>query len=267
MLTSTVNAAVQVVDTTAQQAQQAQQMPDKISVIGGVTINWTAITSVLIIGSIVTVFILIVMWLITKIIKKIRASKKGKDDLELTKYNLDLKSCQMNKNSNYKHKSMWWLWLLFYRAKVYARTSEGRKFVGFYDGECTKKEGYFIMAIELRHTFFNRETDLVLFPFNLKKSLVFFNNDGSIDLECEGIDEVLSSQYFSIPVFKDVSDSKKKKIFVDFSDDIRNNYFENYAYRDVLKENIKEFAENVKEATEMNSTITLGRKTSNDLNN
>ena len=254
--------AVTVVETTGQ-ASPVQGT----SIIAGVTINWNVIVPIVIIGIIVTIFLLIVMWIVKKIVKKIRDSKRAQEDLEFNKFNLELKNAFINKNPQYKKRNPLWLWLLWYRAKVYARTSDGRKMVGYYDGELTKKEGYFIMALQMRHSFFKRETDLVLFPFQLKKHLVFFNIDGSIDLDCEGIDEVLSSKYFSIPVFKDTSDKEKKKIFVDFSDDIRKNYFDKYVYRDVLKENIIEFAENVKEASEMNSSITYQRKTGNDLNN
>ena len=252
---------VSVVDTTT---QATTTTGGPTSTIGSLTIHWEIVIPFIIIGTIIVIVLLIVMWIINKIIKKIRTKKKILTSLEFSKYTLDLKNAHMNKNQRFKYKSPLFLWLLFKKAKIYARTSEGKKFIGYYDGELVKKEGYFVMAVELRHSFFKREIDLVIFPYELKKNLILFNDDFTIDLECEGIDEVLSSEYFSIPVFKDTSNAEKKKIFTDFSDDIRKNYYENYSYRQVLKENMNDFALNVKEATEMNASVPYQRKTGND---
>lgn len=235
------------------------------SEIGGVTINWDFILKVVLWGVGILIVILILMWIFSWIIKKIREERKKMEDIEFRKYKLDLKVAFMNKNSKYKHRNPFLLWIFWSRAKIYARTSYGRKFIGKYDGELVKKEGYYVIAIQLTYSLFEKETDLLLFPFNLKDELVKFNEDGTIDIECEGIDETLSSQYFSLPVFKNTSDKEKAEMFADFSNEIMENYFRRYVYRDVIKTTIKDFANNVHDVTEMNPHIPLKRKTGNDL--
>lgn len=252
---------VQVMDSPP-----AQQVATTTSQIGGVTIHWEVIIPIAIIAIIVAIVLTIMILIISKIVKKIRSNKKIKVDLEYRKYALDLKNAFLNKNPKYKSKSPFFLWLMWTKAKVYFRTSSGRKFAGYYDGELVKKEGYFVLALELRYSFFKRETDLIFFPFQLKDKLIFFNDDRTIDIEAEGIDETLSSEYFGIPIFKNTSNQEKKKIFADFSNDLMENYFKEYVYRDVIKNNMVDFANNIHEATEMNASVPYKRKTGNDLN-
>ena len=255
---SWVSAVEQVTVTTT-------STPTNTSQIAGITINWDVIVPIIVIGVIVTIFLLIIFWIIGKIVKKIKSGKRKGYDLEYRKYQLDLKNAFLNKNSKYKHKNPLSLWLLWSKAKVYFRTSDGKKFAGYYDGELVKKEGYFILALELRYSFFKRETDLVIFPYELKNYLISYNDDNTIDLNVEGIDETLSSESFSIPVFKLTSDKYKDQIFADFSDKLSEDYFKKYVFRTVIKENMKDFANSVHEATEMNASVPYKRKTGNDL--
>jgi len=252
-----------MVQVQTQTIQEIQNQANT-SVIGGVTIHWNVIMPIITIAIIGGIIIAIVMFIISKIVKRIKLNNRIKDDLEFRKYYLDKKNCEMNKKIKYKYKNPLTIWLLYKKAKIYLNTSEGKKFCGYYEGELVKKEGYFILAIELRQSFFKREVDLVIFPYKLKKYMIRYNDDFTIDLFCEGIDEVISSEYFSMPVFNNKSNKDKKQIFLDFSDEIIKNYYEKYGYREILKENINQFSENIKKATEMNSQITINRKTRDD---
>jgi len=238
-----------------------QQQAPGTSIIAGVSINWAVIIPVVIGGILFIIF----AWIVWKIVKKIRSNRKKKEDIEYYKYTIDLKNAQRNKNTNYKYRNFLTIWLTYKRAKVYARTKDGRKFIGGYDGELTKKEGYFIIALELKHSFFKRETDLVIFPYNLKKQLVEFNFDGTIDINCEGIDETLSSEYFSIPVFDNKSDLEKNQNFVNYSNDIMKHYFQEFSHQKAMKDLTIDYTNNVREATEINASIPYQRKTNSNL--
>jgi len=236
-----------------------------ISTIGGMEIHWDVIIPIASIGLVVIIILSIIFFIVSKIIKKIKSNKKKMEDLEYYKYSIDLKNANMNKNARYKYKAWWSLGLLWSRAKIYARTSNGRKFIGYYDGELVKKEGYFLIAVELRHSFFKREIDLAIFPYNLKNELIAFNQDGTIDLNCEGLDEVLSSELFSIPVFDNNSSNVIKSRFTDYSDEIMENYFNKFSDRNVVKNLTIDYTNNVREATEINSSIPYSRKTNSNL--
>lgn len=245
--------------------QTTNAVETKPGVFSQVGINWDMIIPIVIIVFLIGIVVMFVLWFVGKIVKKIRENRKQKEDLEFYKYSLDLKTCFMNKNSKYKSKNILTLGLLFKKAKIYARTSRGRRMVGYYEGELVKKEGFFILAIELRYTFFRREIDLVIFPYELIDQLIFFNEDGSIDLEVEGIDEVLSSELFSLPVFKNSSNKNSNEIFTDFSDRVYQDYFKKFGDRKSHIDTIKDSALRVKEATEMNVSVPYKRKTGNDL--
>lgn len=263
----TFNLGYSVSVVTAQQQNNQVVAPVDEGIFSQVSINWDVIIPVAIIAVIIGILVTIIFMIVGKIVKKIKSARRQKEDLEFYKYSLDLKNAFMNKNSKYKYKSFWTLFLLFKKAKIYARTSRGKKFIGFYEGEIIKKEGFYVLAVELRYTFFKREIDLVIFPYELSEGLIFYNDDGTIDLEVEGIDEVLSSELFSLPVFKNVKDAEKKKIFVDFSDRVYKDYFKLFGDRKAHIDTLKDSAVKIREATEMNPQVPLKRKTGNDLQN
>jgi len=254
---------VTVQDTTGQVVNTAQNSAP--GMFSQVSINWGLIIPIVIIAVIIGVIVTIILMVITKIVKKIKSARKQKEDLEYYKYSLDLKNALMNKNSKFKYKNFLTLFLLYKKAKIYARTSRGRQLIGFYEGELVKKEGFFILAVELRYTFFKREVDLVIFPFELSSELVFFNDDGTIDLEVEGIDEVLSSELFSMPVFKDSANEHKKAIFMDFSDRIYKDYFKLFGDRKTHIETIKDYSVSIHASTELNPQVPYKRKMGNNL--
>jgi len=252
--------AISVQDTSGQTMNQP--LVDT-GILSNVSINWNVIIPITIIAVIIGLLLMIIMWFVSKIVKKIKSSRRQKEDLEYYKYSLDLKNANMNKNPKYKYRNILTLFLMWKKSKVYARTSRGRKLIGYYEGELVKKEGFFVMAIELRYSFFKREVDLVIFPYELTDELIFFNDDGTIDLEVEGIDEVLSSELFSLPVFK--NNTERKEIFADFSDRVYKDYFEKFGNRKSHIDTIKDSAVKIREATEQNPSVPYQRKTGNDL--
>jgi len=229
-------------------------------------IPWDLVINISIISVLVMIVLGLIYWIVLKIYKKIKDIRKKKEDLEYYKYTMDLKMCHLNSDKHYRKKKAWTLWLFWKKADVYAVTELGRKFIGKYDGEAVKKEGFFLLSLEQKHSIFSSETDVVIFPYEISKQIVRRNDDFTIDLHCEGIDEVMSSEYYSIPVFKNTG-KDKKKIFADFSNMVMKDFFQEYVYRNVIKEQTKEYSDTVKEATEMNPNIQYARKDNSNLKN
>ena len=255
--------ALQVQPTEQHSATTLQQSQDLLG-----QINWSLIVFWASITTFACIILGLIFWIMWKIYKKITEERRTKDNTEYRKYLSDIKMCKINSDKKYFYRQWWSFWLFTKRAPIYARTSTGDKYIGNYMGEAVKKDGmgYFILGIEQRHSFFNREIDVVVFPYDLSKEIYKKNDDFSLTLVCEGIDEAMSSEFYSIPVIMNKESSKNSdKKFIDFSNLVMKDYFQEYVYRDVIKENIKEFRENIKQATEMNSTVQMDRKTSSNL--
>lgn len=258
--------ALQVSEGTPQQAQQQDGsfMDNMKQVLSEV--NWGLIASITMITVGACAVFGFIFWIIWKIYKKINEDRRTKDNTEYIKYLSDVKICKINSDNRYIKKHWWSFWLLKKRAGVYIKTQFGRKFIGYYVGEAVKKEEFFIMAIEQKNSFFARETDVVVMPYKLMRQVYLKNDDFTLDLVCEGIDEVLSSEYYTMPVFVNPDNKKSnKKDFIDFSSHIMDTYFKTYIERDATKEIIKEYRTNIKEATEMNSGLLLDRKSTSQL--
>lgn len=228
---------------------------------------WTTILGLSVLFVMVLLFAWLMIWIVMKIVKRIKDNRRKKEDIEYYKYSTDMKMVLMNSDSQYIKRPWYKLFIFKKMAPVYARTYEGRKYIGDYIGEATKKEGFFIMGIRQKYGFFKYEDDVVIFPIELKDVIVKKNEDFSLDLVCEGIDEVMSSDYYSIPVFKNLENqTKDENYFVDFSNKIMEKYYKDYVYRNVIKQNITEFKQAVTDATEQNPYIQLNRKGGGDLN-
>lgn len=246
---------INVIKETSQETVEWYQM-----------INWEMVITLTVIAIIGLIVFTIFYWIVKKIASKLKEGKKGKDkDYEFDKYTTDLRMIQINKDPKYKYRNPLTAFLFWKKARIFANTSLGKKFIGYYDGEAVKKEGFFIIGLEQRYSFFKRETDVLILPYQLRKDLIRYNDDFSIDIDCEGIDETMSSEYFSLPVFKNYSNKEKDEIFTDFSNLVLTKYFKQFVYRDVLKGNMIDFANNIREATEMNPKVPLKRKTQDDL--
>lgn len=229
-------------------------------------VDWNLIIGVAFLGICVLIVFALVFWLATWIYKKIKDARRKGQDIEFFKYTIDLRMCNINRDSKYSYRVWYKFFLGFKRAKIYAKTSLGRKFVGYYLGEATKKEGFLLIGIRQKWGIFAYEDDVVIFPYDIGVQTIKKNDDFSLDLMCEGIDEVISSEYYSVPVFenKATKDGKNEK-FIDFSNLVMEKYLKDYVYRDVIKTTITEFREGVKDATEQNPFVQLKRKTAGNL--
>lgn len=229
-------------------------------------VPWDLVINISIIAVIVIIFLGIIFWILYKIYNKIKDIRRKKTDLEYYKYTSDLKMCHLNSDSKFRRRNPLFLWLFWKRSPIYANTEHGKKMIGYYDGEAVKKEGFFLIALFQKHSLFQSETDVVIMPYELSKYLLKRNDDDTLELNCEGIDEVMSSEYYSIPVIKNFSEDKER-IFTDFSNMVSTKFFKEYVYRDVIKTNIKDYAEGIKDATEMNPNIQYNRKDNSNLRN
>jgi len=228
-------------------------------------VNWNLVIGISAIALMIGLVILFIVWIGLWLLKKFKDNRKQENDLEYFKYKSDIKMCIINCDPKFAYRVWYKLWIGKKRSLIYAKTENGRKVVGYYLGEAVKKEGFMLLGIRQKYGLFSFEDDVVIFPYELNKQLIKRNDDFSIDLHCEGIDEVMSSEYYSIPVFKNYQEGNDK-IFTDFSNLVMDKFFKEYAYRDVIKTNISEFREGIKEATEMNPSIQYGRKKGSDLN-
>lgn len=203
-------------------------------------------------------------WIMIKLIKWFIEERKKKDNLEYYKFSLDMKQAIINRDRRYIKRRWWSLWILKKRAPIYAETKNGKKLIGYYEGEADKKEGFFIIALYQIYSIRRREKDVLIIPYKLKEIVYKKNDDFSINLVCEGVDETLSSEYFSLLLIENPN-KDSKKVFLDYSNQVMEEYFKEYVYRDKIKNLIIESRENVLDATEMNANIQLARKTENNL--
>lgn len=249
---------VYALEVTQSKNSQTSPYEDSKSLWGNV--NWSMIvgiaTIVILVGIVLTIIVFIIMW----VIRKFSDNRKSTDDYLYYKFLLDYKMSKINANKAYKRKRLLTCFLTYKRSKIYLESSEGKKFLGFYDGEMYKKEGqgYFLVAIMQKVSFFKHETDLVIIPKQLKNKIVRFNLDKTITMFAEGIDEVMSDEYYSIPLI--IDPKSDKGAFIDFSDQVHVEYYENYVLRDVIKTNIEKYKDHVEKATELNPKLQLARK-------
>lgn len=247
-------------------AVQVQQVQNPSVAVQKPTSMWVYAGIGLLVAIILGGLLILFFWIIYKIYKKFQDDARKSVDLEFYKFTTDIKMCRINSDGRFRY-GRWWTFFLFKkRASIYADTENGLRHVGYYDGHAIKKEEYLIIGLFQKTGLFTSETDVLIIPYQLKH-FVKFNDDFSLTIKnCEGVDEVMSSEFFSMPVFNAKRLNEKERYFVDFSNHVLENYFRTYAYRDVIKNNISEFRENIRDATEMNSTIQLKRKGGGDLN-
>jgi len=226
-------------------------------------LNWKVVVGFILFCLIIGLFILFLAWIFIKITKWFQDDARSGKDLEFAKYKSDLRICKINSDKRYIKRRWWTLFIFKKHAPIYIYTLEGRRYIGKYFGEGTKKEGYFILSLLSKKGFFTREFDIIVLPSDLKKSIIKKNCDFSIDLECEGIDEVLSSEFFYIPVIKNKNLYDKK--FIDYSDKLMREYWQVYTHRNVMKDLSSEYKESIKEAVEINPNVQIDRKTTSNL--
>lgn len=211
-------------------------------------------------GVLLATFVLICAWIFYKIQSKIEETSREKNDFYFSIFNRDRQNAHFNADARLKKKNWKMMWFFYKRKPVYAKTKKGLKLLGHYDGETDKKENFYILTVYNKLGMFSYRTRAILIPKELKDVIVekvTLDKQTYITLNCEGIDEVENTNYFLIPL---IEDPNKDKSFLDFADLIHKKYFEKLIYRDVIKENLQGYRQNMIDAVEGNLTIQAKRR-------
>lgn len=211
-------------------------------------------------GVFIATVLVVVLWAGWKFISKINETKRRYDDILYNKYVIETKHCKKNSDRRLKRKAKRFLWMMNKKAPVLVNSDTGLRKIGTYEGEMDKKEGFYLIYIKTPLSLFKREDFILIFPYDVKH-LIRKNQHGKdweLVLDVQGVDEVGNADYYLMPVIKDVE--QHNRAFLDFSDYIQKNYFDKYIFREVIKNQSIDYAENVKKATDMNSNLQTYRK-------
>ena len=240
--------AVQVIQETTQPV--AQEGASGLAVF---------ILTIFFTGLIILGFLAGFLLVLLKIYKKISEYHRKKKDFIYSLYSADYGQCILNANPNMKKRNWKRLWLFYKRKPVYMRNKEGFEVLGYYDGECYKKEGYYCICLFHKLGMFKTYDNIILIPIKLKDSIVSkINVEGSevYVLDCEGIDQIGNTDYYYQPLIWD----KLRKEFIDYNDVVHKEYFEKATYRDIIKENLQLHRENIIKSLEANPIVQHNRR-------
>lgn len=212
---------------------------------------------IIILGFALVIFIL--YKILFGIWKKIQAVNYKEKDFLYTQFESDIQQTHINRDPAMKRKLKRSLWLFWRRNPVYCNSSKGFKYLGQYNGECKKKENYYLISIYNKIGFFKFVDQIILIPFELSHIInkIDVNGGRSLVLNCEGVDTVGNTEYYLIPLIEDPKDSHK---VLDFADKIHKEYFESITHRDIIKRNLLGYRENIIKSVEANPSIHFGRR-------
>lgn len=219
-----------------------------------------SIGSMIIIGLLGGLVVLLFYWLLMKVAKKVKDLRKSAQDFFYYKFLTDQKSCFINRDKRLKSRTWWSLWLFWKRSPVYLNDEGNFRKIGSYDGEMIKKESFVEIAVYTSLGLFKKDRFIILVPYQLRH-IINKNDIGSkteLFINAVGIDEALNTDYYYLVLLKDPKDPDNK--LMDFNDFLQKNFMNKYVYRQVIKDNVLEFKDNIREAVEMNSDIQKRRK-------
>lgn len=217
------------------------------------------ILTIFVMGIAILSFFLIFIFIILKIYKAISQHRRNKSDYIYKMYSQDYAQCHINRNTNMKKRNWKFLWLFFKRKPVYMRNESGFEVLGMYDGECYKKEGFYCLSLYHKIGMFKTYDNLILIPLKIKDLIISkINVEGKevYVLDCKGIDQLSNTDYYYQPLIWD----KNRKEFIDYNDEIHEKYFEKTIYRDVIKENLQQYRENIIKSLDANPKIQYERR-------
>lgn len=204
-------------------------------------------------------FIFILAIMIIKIQKKMSDFLRKKKDFLFTNFEENLGQCHMNRDYKMKFKRMRSLWILWNRNPIFINSkSQGLVQIGNYDGETMKKENFFLLAMNNKVSIFKSKQTIVVLPIDWYSQIfkkVTINKKKVILIECEGIDEIGSTDYYFQPLIPN-----KDKTYNDISDVFRTNFTEKIVYRDLIKEELQSHRGAVIKAVESNPYIHQNRR-------
>jgi len=204
-------------------------------------------------------FIFILAVIIIKIQKKMSDFMRKKKDFLFVNFEENLSQCHLNRDYTMKTRRARTLWMMWKRNPVYINSkAQGLIQIGDYEGETLKKEDFFFLALNNKINMFKSKQTIVVFPSDWYHKLVqkaIINKQKVLIIECEGIDEIGSTDYFFQPLIP-----TQDKTYNDISDEFRVKYTEKIVYRDLLKEELQTHKTAVIKAVESNPYIHQSRR-------
>ena len=202
------------------------------------------------------------VWGLIKIFKRIKESQRRRGDIIYNKFKDELEICSLNSDKQFKWRNPKLLFIYFKRMPVYLNTSLGEKFIALYDGEVIKKESFYLISLYQKVGLFSYRRMIIVLPYHIKDIVKknHYGKRGYLSIEAESLDETQGSDYYLIPTIKNPNNSDPSKAIIDFSDFITNNFIKNYIYREVIKDNMISYKENMDKAVDMNPNISYSKK-------
>jgi len=242
---------------SAVQVVQQNELTPEQSVLKGVIVTGGTIV-------IIICFIFLVCFVLYKIIfaiwKKIAGMNAKEKDFLYTQFGQDLMQTHINRDVTMKRRLKRTFGMFWRRNPVYIETKkDGLVQIGSYNGECKKKENYYLVSIYNKLTMFKFSDQIILIPYELKHIIrkIKVNGANCMVLNCVGVDTVGNTDYYVIPL---IQDPENKNKVIDFADKIHKEYFESITFRDVIKKNLLQYRENIIKSVEANPTVHFNRR-------
>ncbi len=223
----------------------------------------TIVVTVLTIGLIAMFFVfavLIFAWILSKIYKKLTDHNKRKRDFMYDMFESDANQCHINRETSMKIRNWKFLWFFWKRDPVWIdKEKSGLSTIGGYNGECIKKESFWLLGIYNKLGMFRFIEQVIVIPLDIKKELVkevYIGKKKVLILNCDGVDQIENTDYYLIPLIKD-----KNSKYLDFADMIHTEYIEKTVHRDIIKENMLEYKKGITKAVETNPAVQMKRRT------
>ncbi len=246
--------AVQVVQKGGTEATQTGVSEGFRSVV--ITIFTMGIIFLLFVGGLI-----LFVWVLVKLWKKLSEHNRKKKSLIYDLFAYDLGQCHCNYDPALKKRNWKLLWLFWKRRPVFIENAKGGlQVIGSYHGECIRKEGFYMVALYIKISFFKYIGQIIIIPLELKDKIIKkIDGDGrrTFFLSCDGIDRIAGSDFYYIPL---IPDPKKENGYIDFSDKVHKEYIELETYRDIITENLSSYREGIIKSVETNPFVHFGRR-------
>lgn len=217
--------------------------------------------NIIIWGLIIGVFGGLFIWLIYWIWKKLQENQRKDTDLLFSKYLIDCKNTHQNRDRRLKYRNMWLLGLSWKRAEIILNTENGLKYFGYYNGELVEANNFILINCHRPAGFLNlgSEQDIIVIPYELRKLVRKEIIRGRYELliDAEAIDCALNTDYYNQIVVKN---AKNNEQVLQMNEYIYEKYVVGYSMRQVLKDNILNYRDNMEKAVDLNPNIQIERK-------
>lgn len=252
ILTLVMNSnAVRMVTETAQEPEQVNT-----------TLKWILV--IVFGGGAIVIFIALVLFglfmLFFKIYKKITEFNRKDKDILFYDFEFDNNQAHFNRDREMKWRNPKLLWVFWKRMPVYANTSkEGLKLLGYYSGETLTKEGYYMVSLYNKLSFFKMIEQMIVIPIELRHLVTkeHINGVKVMLINCEGVDRVTNIDFYLIPLVKNPKDDQK---LINFGLKVQDNLFDNRVQDSIIKDTMVKHKKNIINAVESNPTLHRQRR-------